>query len=564
MTDNIKNQTLVNFIGKKAYLVKYPVESFSKPISIFAEKTYIGNDPDNAVYIPSTGVSEKHAVITKIEEHFYLTDNASRLGTYLNGNKVQEKRLTHHDRLTIGGQSYLFLLELGHSDDSALDTLFTATDTISLSEEEIDFSELLAQNADSAARGLFRQTDTDHYSQTSSSDRAYQRLSLLYQLSEKLRSTRDLDDILEKGLDLIFQAIPAASCSLIMLKSPIEGSLEVRAFKTLNSRHGASTGEVLNISRTLLDWVLTEKIALVSQDVTEDMRLEESESIRIQNVNSIICVPMIRQEKVVGVLYVDSNTVINPLVQEDAIFAAAVANEMALCIENTRLQQQALRNERMAAIGMTVANLAHNIRNLIALNQSAVDLMGMHLSKIDNPKIKKNWQWIKQSFDGINQLSFGMLEYAKADKIVLELTDINQMINSARGLIVRDGIEFDFQLAPENPKWMIDSTQCHRALLNLVVNAIHAVKDCEKAQIRIFTKLDEGNRLIIGVTDNGCGIMPEKQEKVFQLFFTTKGTEGTGLGLPMVQKLIERMGGELTFNSKAGIGSVFKMVFSKN
>jgi signal transduction histidine kinase len=69
--------------------------------------------------------------------------------------------------------------------------------------------------------------------------------------------------------------------------------------------------------------------------------------------------------------------------------------------------------------------------------------------------------------------------------------------------------------------------------------------------------------LVVSVADNGCGIAKNKKDKVLELFFTTKGSKGTGLGLPMVQKFIEKSGGKLKIQSQEGMGSVFKMIFPK-
>jgi len=259
---------------------------------------------------------------------------------------------------------------------------------------------------------------------------------------------------------------------------------------------------------------------------------------------------------------------LSSIIQEDAVFAAAVANELALNINNIRLQKEALRNERMAAIGLTVTDLAHNIRNLITLNQNAVDLMQMRIKRIEDPQLNKNWQWIQQSFSEINKLSTDMLEYTKEDELDLKMTDINRMILRYRKTfeenLSREGIAFEFSLSKENPKWMMDEKLFQRAFFNLVTNAIHAVKNRTKGQIIITTSVESNKYLVIGVGDNGCGIGAKTKSRIFDLFFTTKGTMGTGLGLPMVQKFVEKSGGRLEFESEEGAGSVFKMVFPKD
>jgi len=73
--------------------------------------------------------------------------------------------------------------------------------------------------------------------------------------------------------------------------------------------------------------------------------------------------------------------------------------------------------------------------------------------------------------------------------------------------------------------------------------------------------LDDADRLKVSISDNGCGIAPDRQEKIFDLFFTTKGSGGSGLGLPMVKKFVEKMGGSLTLQSAPDAGATFIMSF---
>jgi len=109
----------------------------------------------------------------------------------------------------------------------------------------------------------------------------------------------------------------------------------------------------------------------------------------------------------------------------------------------------------------------------------------------------------------------------------------------------------------------MDEVRLKQALLNLVINAADALKDREDARIVIETSVSNGRNLLISVADNGCGIAEGNKDKVLDLFFTTKGSRGTGLGLAMVQKFVEKSGGKLKFESEEGEGSVFKMFFPR-
>ncbi len=548
----------------QSYLIPHPVESFSKPVLIMAGKASIGHDTGNTIHIPQSSVSPHHAEIIFENGHFFIIDLDSKNGTFVNKQRINKAVIEHHDKIAIADRTFMFLTQSDSSQEMPSEIVFVDSDTIAIGEDEIEPCDLLAQTAKTAARQIFQESKPGQQTELEQTPSAHERLSLLYQLSEKLRSKDDLDKILDEGLSFLLKAIQAAERAMIMLRSGPNGSLEVRALKY---RDAQDDDGAIRMSRTVLDWVLTERMALVSQNTMEDMRFQDSDSIRINSLNSIICVPIMKDDKVIGILYADSSNLFHPMAQEDAAFAAAVANELALCIENIRLQQKALINERMAAIGMTISNLSHNIRNLIALNQNAVDLMGLHLRKIGDEKIDKSWHRIQESFARINNLSADMLEYAKEQKMNLKQIDINKNIASncdffQHGL-AHEGIRFEMELSPANPWLEMDETQFQRALLNLVVNAIYAISDKKKGMIKITTAVEEGQKLAIRVGDNGCGIESDKQNKIFELFYTSKGTDGSGLGLPMVQRFVERLGGELSVQSEVGVGSTFELLFPK-
>ena len=562
VNDMLQRESVAVSEDPQAYLIPYPAESFSRPVSLMIGKTLIGRDSTNHVQLAHSAISRNHAVIKSENGRYILTDLGSRNGTYVNKRRIKKVALNHHDKVSFGNRSFKFLLKSDPLTDTSTDLILTDSDSVTISENEFDPADLLAQMAETAALDVFKVPKLTEEDVQGPESLAHERLLLLYQLSDRLRSAVDMEEILDAGLELVLKAIPTAERSVIMLKSNTTGSLEVKALKY---SHPKKTSEPIPVSRTILDWVLTERMALVSKNVLDDKRFKASDSIRIQGCQTMLCVPLMQGSKVVGVVYVDSGNIFNPMTQEDLSFAAAVANEMAVSMENIRLQNEALHNERMAAIGMTITNIAHNIKNLINVNFNAVDLMGMHLDKIEDKYIHRNWSLVRRGFERINNLSADMLDFAKEYSVRLQPTDINEAIMEHQDFfeqsLMHDGVEFDLRLTPKNPTWVMDKGQFQRAVLNLIVNAIDAVKHKGDGRVQISTNVEENKRLMIKVSDNGNGITPDHRDKIFNLFYTTKGTGGSGLGLPMVKKFVERMDGELIVKSQMDSGSSFKMIF---
>jgi signal transduction histidine kinase len=165
----------------------------------------------------------------------------------------------------------------------------------------------------------------------------------------------------------------------------------------------------------------------------------------------------------------------------------------------------------------------------------------------------------------INTLSMEMLDYVGEQPLAVTSTNINQAIRSSIDALSQNqadkNVQIRFDLSPDVSQWDIDAKQFQRALVNLVVNAIDAVMEKQGGEIHISSSIRTDQRLVVAVSDNGCGMSSDQKNKIFELFFTTKGTKGNGLGLPMVSKFIELSGAKLMVNSEEGVGTTFKMIF---
>ncbi len=546
-----------------AYLVPVPAETFTHPVRLDHDETTIGRDTSNHIRLAHGTVSRSHARISRAGDRYVLTDLQSRNGTFVNRNRTQRATLRSGDTIYFGNRAFLFKVEQTDAPSSAVEPPLSPPATVTITEDtDIDPADLLAREADLAVHTFLHlsQARTDR---TDPAGVAHQRLYLLYQLTEQVRSGGEPDEVLSRGLDLIFQAVPTAEHAVALLREGGgSGPLEVRAVRF---RNPAKDGGPIPISRTVLDWVTTERVALVSRDALDDSRFESSDSIRVHNLKSIICVPMMSGRRVIGAIHLDTGDYLNPLTGFDMEFVAAVGNEIAVWIENHRLQRNAIRNERMAAIGMTVTNVAHNLKNMLHMSMNAVTLMNQRLEEIEDEKILSRWQLVRRSLERMNRLAADMLEFARIEPPPQIWIDVNEALYDNRELFEKQlqgaGIDLVWDLAPDLSEGLLDPVQLQRAVLNLLVNAEDALKGIPNARIVISTSMDNRRRLTIAVSDNGCGIPPGELDKVFQLFYTTKGSDGSGLGLPMVQKFAKAANGRAEVESEPGKGTTFRLVF---
>jgi signal transduction histidine kinase/pSer/pThr/pTyr-binding forkhead associated (FHA) protein len=543
-------------------LVPFPTKSNSQPISLGPSELTVGRAPSNTLELSHGGVSRVHARISHENGQHILTDLESRNGTYLNNKRINQATLSHNDKIFFGNRGFIFLTEPAELAHAPSDIDLDGEDTVTISEDEIELSELVANSANVAAHNFLEPSSPSEKIQA---QQAHKRLSLLYQLSESLRTAKDADEILDKGLELVFKALPSAGRAAAMLKSETTGSLEVRAVRYRDQNPDEC---VIPVSRPVIDRVVKDQVAVVSGNVAADSRFEDSESIVIQNIESFICVPLFIGKNVMGAIHIDTKDYDNPFVQNDMEFTAAVSNELALSIENCRLQKEAIKNEKMVAIGMTITNLAHNIKNLVTINANTVDMMDDHLKTIKDENLQKNWRFVSQGLERIATLTADMLEYTQNDPVDLKPIDVNATILSECEMfkenLASEDIELELDLAPKLPRWKINEFRLQRALLNLIVNAKDALTGKKGGCIKISTVMEDNQRLVIRVSDDGCGIYKDKLKKIFELFYTSKGMDGSGLGLSIVQKFVESLGGTVSVVSQADVGSTFSMVFPKN
>ncbi len=552
MTDNLH-------VIPYAYLVPLPMESFSRSIRLDPGVITIGRSRSNTLYLSHGAVSRNHAKISLIDGQYVLSDIKSRNGTYVNKKRIKNISLKHNDQIVFGDRSFIFTLKDPEQDDT--ESIYTFNeDTVCFQEDDIQLSDMVARKAEVAAQTFLDPNKDKKEISAEKAVEAHSRLLLLYQLSDNLRYAKNADEVLSMGTDLIFGALPSAERGVVMLRSSSKDPLEARIVKYCHKR---PEGDVIPVSQTVINKVIKDKLAVVSKDALDDSRFEMADSIRVHNLNSIICVPLISGDRVIGVLHLDTSQVLDSFTQNDLEFTAAVANEMSIAIDNSRLQREAVQNERMAAIGLTITNIAHNIKNMLTINKGVEELMNMRMQGIADEKLQKSWLLVRKCLEQINNLSANMLNFTRVHPVKLDLIDINSTLLSYRDFfqenITSKGnklvLDFDSNLT----KWVMDESGLKRALLNLVVNASDAVQEKDNGTITISTSVDAQNHLNIGVSDNGCGIESDRINNVFQLFFTTKGTKGTGLGLPMVQRFVERLGGTITVESKVDEGSSFNL-----
>jgi PAS domain S-box-containing protein len=234
-----------------------------------------------------------------------------------------------------------------------------------------------------------------------------------------------------------------------------------------------------------------------------------------------------------------------------------------------QLEKDKLEAERLAAVGQTVAGLAHSVKNILMGLEGGMYMVKSGMKKGDAVRMSEGWEVLERNFEKTTSLVKDFLSFAKGRVPAVKMVHPNELAKSmvelysetARklGVTLKTDCGKNVKLAPLDPDGI------HTCLTNLVSNAIDACQMSEKdvCTVTIVTREKNGT-LVFEVRDDGCGMDYRVKQKVFTSFFTTKGGEGTGLGLLTTRKIVQELGGKISLETKEGEGSVFRMEFPRN
>jgi signal transduction histidine kinase len=218
--------------------------------------------------------------------------------------------------------------------------------------------------------------------------------------------------------------------------------------------------------------------------------------------------------------------------------------------------------ERLAAIGQTIATLSHHIKNILQGIRGGSYLIEEGLKSNEFEIVSKGWAIVDRNQDKISNLVMDMLSLSKEREPEMVPADIHGVITDVVELTQsRAGdahVALEWVPDPHMLTLTFDPDAMHRAILNVVTNAIDACEKVEQGRVVIRTQHAPTEPMLrIFVEDNGEGIAPEDLVKVFSVFESHKGSRGTGLGLPVSQKIMREHDGDITVESTPQQGSCF-------
>ena len=506
----------------------------------------IGRARHNDIALNEPSISKLHARIDYQDGRFYVEDAGSMHGVYVNAAKVRRAELVPGAQVQLGNVT-------------------------------LKFSPLGSESATGAMAKL----------------PWVEQQQLLLQLVQTLNATLVLSPVLEQVTDAIMHITGAERGFLLLADPSASGarypSVAGLRLRVARGRGGPSAPNGHGISVPIV------RRALESGDVVRTLRMrgEALEPLVAASaqpdddtrpVQSIVCLPLRspraggnggggRFPRALGVLYVDNAGSAEPF-SEDALRAAeALARHAALAIENAQLfereqhtieelqkaQKQLLQSEKLATIGQMAAGIAHELNTPLTYIMGNIELL--ELQELSPPQ-REMLASIARGAERIRALAQRLLAFSRPAREEMTPLALNDVIERSLELcqyqIASGRVTLEKTLAPELPRVLGVSNQLETALINVVVNAVHAMG--EKGGALKVVSRRRGDDVEVSVSDEGPGIPERVRTNLFEPFVTTKPEgKGTGLGLSTVLMIVERHNGHVDFDTEEGRGTTFRI-----
>lgn len=390
----------------------------------------------------------------------------------------------------------------------------------------------------------------------------------LLSICQAMASKLELDEVLNTIITLTVRVMKAQQGSILLFDEHRD-CLQMLATFGL-PREIVEKGYIPR-KGSIAEYVIENRQPLILNDRVQGERFKGIEDQR--RIVSALCVPLMVSGHVLGTINLNRTEPLpGPFRDEDLDTMAILASQAAIAIENSRLHEANLRSERLAAIGQTVAGISHCIKNVLTGVRGGVSLIDMARQSEDWNLTAQGSDILRRNLDRLSSIVLDMLDFSKERKPNKQAVNLPTLIEdlvtstSSEGRL--KGITIENRTDPQVLTLQADAQQIYRCLLNLVQNAMDATP--KKGMVWIGTErttsrpaLDRlGDKtargaIILRVGDTGPGIDEQTRRNIFDPFFSTKGSKGTGLGLAVTRKIISEHGGSIEVESPPDHPTVF-------
>jgi signal transduction histidine kinase len=387
----------------------------------------------------------------------------------------------------------------------------------------------------------------------------------LASVSRTINSTLNLDEALRAITREACVLMRARMCSLMMLD-------ESREWLDLRASYGAGNAYLkkprLSVEESVLGVVARRKKPLQLENVQTSSRYQNVEVARREGLVSLLSVPLLFAGQTTGTLSVYTGQPYN-FSNEEIRILSALAELSGIAIEKARLyerivdvEEQLRQNEKLSALGLLAAEVAHEIRNPLTVMKLLYHSLNLKFPD-DDPRTK-DVRLIDAKIEHLNKIVERILAFARTTEPQLAPVNLNELIDEL-GLLVRhklanQNVKLVRELASDLPVAMGDAPQLEQVFLNLILNAAEAmpkggVLAIKSRAVRLPRASEKPTHVAVEFKDTGKGMSAELQKRAFTAVLSTTKAKGTGLGLAIVGRIIETHHGNIRIKSRLKHGT---------
>ncbi len=410
-------------------------------------------------------------------------------------------------------------------------------------------------------------------------------LASLYEVAQDLAAATELPDLLASIIDKAIVLVRAER-GFVALTQPGGGyyiAIARRWWPEAGSEEDHGEPEVKGtdeaFSSSLVKRVMERREPILTTNIQDDGRYELTQSIIVQQIRSVLAVPLIARGELQGAIYVDTRLSVRPFGEPELRLLQAMASQAAMAIRSAKLyddarasnaqlsqalndlratQAQLVQAERLAAVGRLAASVAHELRNPLMVMRNALYYLDRIVSQgnaiVSADILRRYLHIIDGEIDRQTKIINDLLFFSRNRPRQLTDVDLNAIISETlMRVTMPESVEVHRDLDASLPTIRADADHLQQVFVNLITNAVQAMP--EGGVLSVRTRKD-GADVVIWVADTGAGIPEEAMPNLFQPFFTTK-EKGIGLGLSVTRSLVEGHRGTINVESHVGQGTTF-------
>ncbi len=374
-------------------------------------------------------------------------------------------------------------------------------------------------------------------------------LNSLTRASEELLISEDPRTQLTKLLRIFVSQLKVERCSILLLDKDV-----LRLAAAIGMPADLKIDTVINPHpHSITSWVLKNRR---SRLIEGEYKFEGKDANRKGQIQSALCVPLIARDQLLGAVNFSSMVGGRMLTPTDLAAAEVFGSLLALSISNHRLHLKNLDSQRMATIGATTATVSHCIKNILVIFKGSIMLLKQGAKQQENSQVNSGISMVERAVKRLETLILDLLDFSKERPPQLSTINPAEFLDDLKSDFMHSvyhrgfTIEIDCKIdTPIN----IDTDRLQRALVNLINNSIEVMPDGGRILVRALVK--EG-KVIFSVSDEGPGVPESDLNSIFESFYSTKGSRGTGLGLAMVRKFCEENAGFATAGHCPSLGGL--------